>query len=242
MLRLLYKPVAIVAGIVSGLLSGLIFNRVWKIVGRGSDACADGIGARLGGDPAGRRSARAIYALVKTAVDRGAAEWTRKKTGIWPGGTLQQPGKSPDLTKRKSPSMWPGDPGMGRSQLTAAALGGRADGRRKGPTRQGRLRSQGQPASVEGAWFMYTRRRPRQNPSVPGFGSGWVGRRSGRVHSDGAQAGKGAAGVPGQLGDDGGSRRRAVRNRGVDDTSARAFDTSFAGRGRRFRAGSPLYR
>ena len=38
-----------------------------------------------------------IYALVKTAVDRGAAEWTHKKTGIWPGGTLQQqPDKSPD--------------------------------------------------------------------------------------------------------------------------------------------------
>ena len=34
MLKLLYKPVAIVAGIVGGLLSGLIFNRVWKILGR----------------------------------------------------------------------------------------------------------------------------------------------------------------------------------------------------------------
>ena len=34
MLKLLYKPVAIVAGIVGGLLSGLIFKRVWKIVGR----------------------------------------------------------------------------------------------------------------------------------------------------------------------------------------------------------------
>ena len=40
MFKLLYKPVAIVAGIVGGLLSGLIFNRVWKVVGRGSDAPA----------------------------------------------------------------------------------------------------------------------------------------------------------------------------------------------------------
>ena len=40
MLKLLYKPVAIVAGIVGGLLSGLIFKRVWKIVGRGSDVPA----------------------------------------------------------------------------------------------------------------------------------------------------------------------------------------------------------
>lgn len=37
MITLLYKPVAIVAGIIGGLLSGLIFNRVWKVVGRGSD-------------------------------------------------------------------------------------------------------------------------------------------------------------------------------------------------------------
>ncbi len=40
MLKLLYKPVAIVAGIVGGLLSGLIFKRIWKVVGRGSDAPA----------------------------------------------------------------------------------------------------------------------------------------------------------------------------------------------------------
>ena len=44
----------------------------------------------------------AIYALVKTAVDRGAAEWTRKATGIWPGGTLQQPDKSPDHSQAKA--------------------------------------------------------------------------------------------------------------------------------------------
>jgi hypothetical protein len=38
MLKLLYKPVAIVAGIVGGLLSGLIFKRIWKVVGRGYPA------------------------------------------------------------------------------------------------------------------------------------------------------------------------------------------------------------
>ena len=43
-----------------------------------------------------------IYALVKTAVDRGAAQYTRKKTGIWPDGTPQQPGKSPDHRQAKA--------------------------------------------------------------------------------------------------------------------------------------------
>ena len=43
-----------------------------------------------------------IYALVKAAVDRGAAEWTRKATGIWPGGKLQQPDTSPDQSQAKA--------------------------------------------------------------------------------------------------------------------------------------------
>src|SRR5580700_4349111 len=96
MLKLLYKPVAIVAGIVGGLLSGLIFNSVWRVVGRGSDAPAPMDSERGWGEillAAGLHGA--IYALVKTGFGRGAAGWTRKKTGIWPGGTLRQPNKSP---------------------------------------------------------------------------------------------------------------------------------------------------
>ena len=103
MFKLLYKPVAIVAGIVGGLLSGLIFNRVWKVVGRGSDAPTPMDSERSWGEillAAGLHGV--IYALVKTAVDRGAAEWTRKATGIWPDGTLEQPDKSPDHRQAKA--------------------------------------------------------------------------------------------------------------------------------------------
>ena len=103
MLKLLYKPVAIVAGIVGGLLSGLIFKRVWKVVGRGSDVPTPIDSERGWGEillAAGLQGA--IYALVKAAVDRGAAEWTRKAIGIWPGGTLQRPDKSPDHHEAKA--------------------------------------------------------------------------------------------------------------------------------------------
>ncbi len=103
MFKLLYKPVAIVAGIVGGLLSGLIFNGVWKVVGRGSDAPTPMDSERGWGEillAAGLHGV--IFALVKTAVDRGAAEWTRKATGIWPDGTLQQPDKSPDHRQPKA--------------------------------------------------------------------------------------------------------------------------------------------
>jgi hypothetical protein len=92
----LYKPVAIVAGIIGGVLSRLIFKQVWKTAGRGSDPLAPL-------DPERGREILlaavlhgAIFALVKTAGDRGAAEWTRRAVGIWPDGTLDHPGKSPD--------------------------------------------------------------------------------------------------------------------------------------------------
>src|SRR5271166_5725425 len=67
--------------------------------------------------------------------------------------------------------------------------------------------------------------------SVPGFGGGRVGGRSGRVHPDGAQAGKGAAGVPGQLGDDGGTRAPRCSPPDRRRHGGPAFGTSFPGRG-----------
>jgi hypothetical protein len=97
MFKLLYKPVAIVAGIIGGVLSGLIFKQVWKVAGRGSDPPAPLDSERGWGEVLLAAVLQgAIFALVKTAVDRGAAEWTRKKVGIWPDGTLDHPDRSPD--------------------------------------------------------------------------------------------------------------------------------------------------
>jgi hypothetical protein len=103
MFKLLYKPVAIVAGIVGGMLSGLIFKNFWKVVGRGSDPPAPLDSERGWGEVLLASALHgAIYALVKTAVERGAAEWTRKAVGIWPDGTLDHPDKSPDHHKAKA--------------------------------------------------------------------------------------------------------------------------------------------
>ncbi len=94
MTKLLYKPVDLIAGMAGGLLAGLIFKRAWKLTGRGDAP-----------EPADERRGRgeillaailqgAIFALVKAAVDRGAAEGTRRLTGTWPGDEGQQPGES----------------------------------------------------------------------------------------------------------------------------------------------------
>ena len=89
-----YKPVDQIAGMVSGLLAGLIFDRVWTLINRnGAPKPTDErrgwgeilLAATLHG---------AVFALVKAAVDRGAAEGTRRFTGIWPGDEGQQPDES----------------------------------------------------------------------------------------------------------------------------------------------------
>jgi len=86
MIKLMYKPFSIVAGVLGGILAGVIFKQIWKLVAHEKDAPESTdvakswtevlIAATLQG---------AIFALVKAAVDRGAAEATLKLTGIWPG-------------------------------------------------------------------------------------------------------------------------------------------------------------
>ena len=95
MIKLLYKPVNLIASMLGGLLAGLIFKEVWKIIGRGDDAPKPTderpgwgeilLAATLQG---------AIFAVVKAAADRGAAEATRKLIGIWPEDEGEQSGKS----------------------------------------------------------------------------------------------------------------------------------------------------
>ena len=94
MIKLLYKLVNVIASMLGGLLAGLIFKRVWKIIGPGDDAPKPTderpgwreilLAATLQG---------AIFAVVKAAVDRGAAEATRTLIGKWPGDEGQQSDK-----------------------------------------------------------------------------------------------------------------------------------------------------
>jgi hypothetical protein len=91
MIKLLYKPVGMLVSVLGGVLAGAIFKRVWKITAQEDDApkATDAqrgwreilLAAALQG---------AIFALVKAAVDRAAAEATRKVTGVWPGDEGQQ--------------------------------------------------------------------------------------------------------------------------------------------------------
>ena len=86
MIKLMYKPFSIVAGVLGGILAGVIFKQVWKLAAR-EDEAPDSTDVQKGwGEVLIAATLQgAIFALVKAAVDRGAAEATLRLTGIWPG-------------------------------------------------------------------------------------------------------------------------------------------------------------
>ena len=94
MIKLVYKPVSLLVSVLGGILAGAIFKRVWKLAAREDDA-PKATDARRGWHeilPAAALQG-AVYAVVKAAVGRGAAEGTRKLTGVWPGEG-EQPGEA----------------------------------------------------------------------------------------------------------------------------------------------------
>ena len=110
MFKLLYKPVAIVAGIVGGVLSGLIFKNLWKVAGRGSDPPAPLDSERGWGRSCSPRSCMARY-----------TRWSRRLSIVAPpSGRARQPGSGrtgrsiipagrPAITKLKPPPVRPGN-------------------------------------------------------------------------------------------------------------------------------------
>ncbi len=94
MIKLLYKPAGMLVSVLGGLLAGMIFKRVWKLAA-GEDDAPRPTDAQRGWREVLLAAALqgAIFAVVKAAVDRGAAEGTRKLTGTWPGEHGEQAGQ-----------------------------------------------------------------------------------------------------------------------------------------------------
>jgi hypothetical protein len=85
-MKILYKPFGMLIGVFGGMVAGAIFKRVWKLAAREEEA-PEATDARRSWREVLLAAALqgAIFALVKAAVDRGAATATRKLTGFWPG-------------------------------------------------------------------------------------------------------------------------------------------------------------
>ena len=95
MIKLLYKPMGMLISVLGGMLAGAIFRKAWKIVAREDDA-PKATDAQRGWPEILLTAALQgmIFAVVKAAVDSGAAEGTRKVTGIWPGDEGEQSGQA----------------------------------------------------------------------------------------------------------------------------------------------------
>lgn len=86
--KILYRPVGIVSSIIGGLIASMLFKQVWKRVGSDDKADPPGplqseygfkeivLAAVLQG---------AIYAGVKTVINRQGAKAFERATGEWPG-------------------------------------------------------------------------------------------------------------------------------------------------------------
>ena len=96
MIKLLYKPMSMLVSVLGGMLAAALFKKTWQIVAREDDA-PEATDARRGWAEVLLAAAMqgVIFAVVRAAVDRGAAEGTRKLTGVWPGDEGDQPGGAP---------------------------------------------------------------------------------------------------------------------------------------------------
>lgn len=91
MIKVLYKPVSMLVSVLGGVIAGAIFKRIWKVAAREEEA-PKATDARRGWREVLLAAALqgVIFAVVKAAVDRGAAVGTRKLTGVWPGDDAPQ--------------------------------------------------------------------------------------------------------------------------------------------------------
>jgi hypothetical protein len=83
--RILYKPLGVIAGVAAGIIAGTVFKRVWRLV-RGEDEAPELIDPTRSWTETAFAAALegAVFGGVKALVDRGAATGFKKATGTWP--------------------------------------------------------------------------------------------------------------------------------------------------------------
>ncbi|MDG9717327.1 DUF4235 domain-containing protein [Streptomyces sp. DH24] len=80
-----YKPVGFALGWTSGTLAGLVFRKIWKTI-RDEDDAPDALDPDRGWGEILLASAiqGAIFASVRSVVDRAGAKAIERRTGVWP--------------------------------------------------------------------------------------------------------------------------------------------------------------
>ncbi len=81
-----YKLLSLPVSLLGGVAAGAIFKQVWRLARREDDAPeATDAGRGWGEILLAAAIQGAIFAVVKAAMERGAAVSTQKLSGTWPG-------------------------------------------------------------------------------------------------------------------------------------------------------------
>ena len=85
-IKLMYKPVGMIASVVGGMLASMVFARIWRAVAGKGDAPDATDKAKSWADilPAAALHGM-VFAVVKALVDRASAKEFERLTGRWPG-------------------------------------------------------------------------------------------------------------------------------------------------------------
>ncbi|MEU3302017.1 DUF4235 domain-containing protein [Streptomyces sp. NPDC006678] len=84
---LVYKPVGFALSWGGGALAGIAFQKAWKVL-RNEDNAPDALDRDRGWAEILLAAAAqgAIFAVVRSVVDRSGAEVVHRATGVWPSG------------------------------------------------------------------------------------------------------------------------------------------------------------
>jgi xanthosine utilization system XapX-like protein len=85
LVKLLYKPFGIIAGIIGGLLSRRLFNAVWGLVDDQEPPTAKTKRATWPKVLGAAAAQGLTFSVTRAAVDRAGAKSFQHVTGAWPG-------------------------------------------------------------------------------------------------------------------------------------------------------------
>ena len=85
MVKVLYKPFAIIAALIGARLGRSVFKQLWGIVDDGDPPPPTTVEASLPKVVGAAALEAATMAAIGATVDRASARWFHHLTGLWPG-------------------------------------------------------------------------------------------------------------------------------------------------------------
>ena len=90
-MKLLYRPLGLLASVIGGLVAGSLFKRLWRAAADEDEVpSAKDRDRRWGEVIAAAAIQGAVFGGVKAFVDRAGATGYARLTGVWPGETTSR--------------------------------------------------------------------------------------------------------------------------------------------------------